>query len=319
MQENVEFAREGISAFIPLLMGASILAKLQEVLDSQTEMSKTLTGHTERFGRIDNTLASIHAQNDAILEKMDKLQEDFLSIKNESRKTAEVLIRLSIKLDKLEDSISEDEFDEFYALAEYNYNCWEDLDQLTKKFIPLSEFLYSKLQKYKNPDYSPVIIELCRALENEFLIKIFAKFTNYILKKYPGQKVFVFLRKDLENPYIANRVKVFADAIKKASRSKSGKVVFTLGQMNIIVSLMKEPNLVAQSQLLKEFDVFLDKETAKERLLKKSYTEQISEIVKDYRNPSAHSEYMTLDKATKCKEFMPDRMDYLINCVRIAN
>ena len=322
MQENIElaeFAREEIHTVVPTLMGKSILACLQKVLDNQEIISTTLAGHTARFGKIENTLANIDANTAAILEKMDKLQEDFSSIKNESRKTTEVLLRLSIKLDKMVDSISEEEFDEFYALAEHIYIYWENLDTLTKKFIPLSEFLFSNLQKYKNPDYSPVIIELCRAIENEFLTKIFAKFTNHIIKKYPGQKLFDFLNRDLSNRYIASKVKIFADGIKRASTSKSNRAGFTLGQMNTIFSLVKESNLITQSLLLKEFDEYLNNETIKEKLLKESFTKQISDLVKDYRNPSAHPEYMSLKKAQECKEFMPDRIEYLMECVRTTN
>ncbi len=309
MQENVEFAREGVHEVLPNLTKESILECLQKMSD---KMDK-------RFDKIDNNIARIDSKVDAILEIMDKLLEEFSSIKNESRKTTEVLLRLSIKLDKMVESIGEDELDEFYALAEHIYICWEDLDTLTKKFIPLSEYLYSNLQKCKNPDYSPVIIELCRALENEFLTKIFAKFTNYIIKKYPGHNLFDFLKQNGPDYSITNKVKVFAGAIKRASKTENGKVDLTLGQMNTIVSLIKEPHLVERSQLLKEFDEYLDKETIKEKLLKKSYTDQISKIINDYRNPSAHPGYMTLDKARECKEFMPERMDYLMECVRIIN
>ena len=90
MQENIElaeFAREEIHTVVPTLMGKSILACLQKVLDNQEIISTTLAGHTARFGKIENTLANIDANTAAILEKMDKLQEDFSSIKNESRKT----------------------------------------------------------------------------------------------------------------------------------------------------------------------------------------------------------------------------------------
>lgn len=56
-------------------------------------------------------------------------------------------------------------------------------DRITRKFIPSEEYLYSKLQKYDKPDYSTVILELCRAIKNEFLLKIFRKYTLDLIEK----------------------------------------------------------------------------------------------------------------------------------------
>ena len=42
---------------------------------------------------------------------------------------------------------------------------------------------------------------------------------------------------------------------------------------------------------------------------------KINDIVNKYRNPSAHPEFMSIDKANECREIMPDRLDYLMECV----
>ena len=50
-------------------------------------------------------------------------------------------------------------------------------------------------------------------------------------------------------------------------------------------------------------------------LLNVQYIRKINDLVEKYRNPAAHPGFMTLDKAKKCKEIMPERLDYLMDCL----
>ena len=50
-------------------------------------------------------------------------------------------------------------------------------------------------------------------------------------------------------------------------------------------------------------------------LLNVQYIKKINDLVEKYRNPSAHPGFMTFEKAQKCKDIMPDRLDYLMECV----
>ena len=109
-------------------------------------------------------LQEINGKIDVILEKLSKLEIEFTELKNESRNLEEKLKLMTVKLSKIEDNIEAEELEDYYALSQSLYVNWEDLDQLTRRFIPMAEFLYSKLQKYDKPDYSPVILELCRAI-----------------------------------------------------------------------------------------------------------------------------------------------------------
>ena len=77
----------------------------------------------------------------------------------------------------------------------------------------------------------------------------------------------------------------------------------------------EEPQTVNDSPLLQDFKSFLDSETVVSDLLNAQYIHKINDLVEKYRNPSAHPGFMDFDKAEKCKEIMPDRMDYLMNCV----
>ena len=216
------------------------------------------------------------------------------------------------KLQKLEDSISDEDIEDYRELAKSLYTNWESLDVLTKRFIPLAEYLYSKLQKYDKADYSPVILELCRAIENEFLLKVFKKYTLDCIRR-KGNGLNSFLTTDRSNPYLTSKTGQFVKAISKAARTS--KPEYTLGQMYSILSMLKDDQLVYESPLLQDFDNYLNDNTEAAMLLDSDYIQKINDIVNKYRNPSAHPDFMSIQKANECREVMPDRIDYLMDCV----
>ena len=107
--------------------------------------------------------------------------------------------------------------------------------------------------------------------------------------------------------------KIFAKAVKKAFRTQNP--VYTLGQMNTILSLLKRADILGNSPLLQDFEAYISKEYDSGNLLSAAYLAKIIQFVKDYRNPSAHPEFMDFEKAKECKEIMPERIDYLLDCL----
>lgn len=267
-------------------------------------------GILQGLKNIQRTTEEINAKMDLVLEKLSKLETDFAELKNENRNLEEKITLMTMKLSKMESSVQSEELEDYYALSQSLYANWDELDQLTRRFIPLAEFLYSKLQKYDKPDYSPVILELCRAIENEFLLKIFRKYTLDLIER-KGSGLYQFFAIDNATTY--TKTAQFVKAVTKAAKTK--KPEYTLGQMNTILSIMKEDDLVKKSPLLKDFEMYLQQNTESQRLLDLKYIRKVNEIVNRYRNPSAHPEFMSLEKANECREIMPDRLDYLMNCI----
>lgn len=261
---------------------------------------------------IKETTEEINSKMDVVLEKLTKLESDFLELKNENRSLEEKIKLMTMKLSKMESNIHGEEIEDYYALAQSLYVNWEDLDQLTRRFIPLAEYLYSKLQKYDKPDYSPVILELCRAIENEFLLKIFKKYTMDLVAR-KGNSLHQFLSTDRATADLQDKTSQFVKAVFKASKTRRPE--YTLGQMNAILSIVKNDTIVQRSPLLKDFEAYLLHNTEFKMLLDANYIKQVNEIVNKFRNPSAHPEFMSAEKATECREIMPERLDYLMECV----
>ena len=261
---------------------------------------------------IQQNTSEINSKLDHVLEQLTRIENDFSELKKEQRDIEQKLTLMISKLSKLEQSVSEEDIEDYRTLAQSLYSNWDALDALTKRFIPLAEFLYSKLQKYDRPDYSPVILELCRAIENEFLLKIFSKYTLGLVRR-ESRNLNAFLFTDRSDPYLTARTGQFVKAISKAARTS--KPEYTLGQMNTILSLLNDPQTVADSPLLQDFKSYLSAHTEATSLLDSDYILKINEIVNKYRNPSAHPEFMSLQKANECREIMPERIDYLMDCV----
>ena len=274
--------------------------------DGENNQKAILNGLSE----IKQTTEEINSKMDIVLEKLNGLEREFTDLKKENRDLEQKITLMTAKLSKLD--IQGEELEDYYALSQSLYSNWDELDALTKKFIPLAEYLYSKLQKYDKPDYSPVILELCRAIENEFLLKIFRKYTLDLVGR-KGTNLDSFLATDRASFELKDKTGQFVKAVSKAARTK--KPEYTLGQMNTILSISGDSQIVAKSPLLKDFVDYLKDNTEVNDLLDSKYIKKINDIVNKYRNPSAHPEFMSLQKANECREIMPDRLDYLMECV----
>ena len=274
--------------------------------DGENNQKAILNG----LGEIKQTTEEINSKMDIVLEKLNGLEREFTDLKKENRDLEQKITLMTAKLSKLD--IQGEELEDYYALSQSLYSNWDELDALTKKFIPLAEYLYSKLQKYDKPDYSPVILELCRAIENEFLLKIFRKYTLDLVGR-KGANLDSFLATDRASFELKDKTGQFVKAVSKAASTK--KPEYTLGQMNTILSITGDSQIVAKSPLLKDFVDYLKDNTEVNDLLDSKYIKKINDIVNKYRNPSAQPEFMSLEKANECREIMPDRIDYLMECV----
>jgi hypothetical protein len=290
-----------------ILFVLDILGEIQNKVDAQ---GFTIEGISQEVEGLQNYRKRVEAKIDDIGKHLADLLISFDDLKTEMRGFDEKIILMNMKLGRIEQNIDAEDLEDYYLMSQSNFCNWDMLDELTRKFIPVAEFLFSKLQKLNGADYSPVILELCRAIENEFLLKVFKKYTLELINSQ-GRDIHRFLVEDSGN----NSTCIFAKAVKKAVRTNHPE--YTLGQMNTILSLLKRDNVLSASPLLQDFNAYITSKYNAGNLLDASYIAKISQIVNDYRNPSAHPEYMGFEKAQECKAIMPDRIDYLLDCILV--
>jgi DNA modification methylase len=167
---------------------------------------------------------------------------------------------------------------------------WEQLDKASQSFLPQAELLLENIARTSGEDYSPFILQYCRALENELLTKLFAAYTDDLHSRH--QDINRFLAKDIDDEKSGK----FAKSVQKR------KSAYTLGEMNFIMGLMKEGGqTLGSSALLQDFRSFAVRYFG-ERIVDKTYLEQIDMINRDFRCKAAHPYVLDSEVARRCRE-----------------
>ena len=168
---------------------------------------------------------------------------------------------------------------------------WDLLDKASQSFLPQAELLYDNIVQTGGKDYSPFIIQYCRALENELLTKLFAAYTEDCHTRHTGD-VASFLAIDLRN----DKTGMFAKSVLK------GQVAYTLGQMTFNMSLLKADGKTLEgSPLLQDFRGFVIRYFT-ERIVDKTYLDQIDRINQDFRTKAAHPYLLDSEVAGRCRD-----------------
>ena len=267
-----------------------------QILGADNKLIKeTVLSNATKLDKIDNKINNITSL-------IQSFMESFYSYKNETREVEEKLILMTSKIAEME-------------------------EELTKK---VSEILYSNLQNPSlqgsgNIDFSPVVIELCRAIENEFLLKIFRLYVIDFVSRYKTNEEFenfycpdkcckIQIRIGDKEKSICEITKTLATVIRSTIKYNDYIPRFTLGDMNFILDKLTINEVIENSVLMKDFKEYISKHFHEDELLTAEYMTRIAKLVNDYRNPSAHPEFVSLEIAKECKNFLPDQIDFLIEC-----
>ena len=115
---------------------------------------------------------------------------------------------------------------------------WNLLDTLTQRFLPSAEQLYDLLGKQDGADFSPFIIQYCRAFENEILTKLFCAYHDDVRRRIPD--LISFVASDLS----ATQTGKFAKSVRDDKRK------YTLGEMDWTMQLIKSDGTTLKSSRL---------------------------------------------------------------------
>jgi hypothetical protein len=168
---------------------------------------------------------------------------------------------------------------------------WDRLEEASQRFLPQAEFLMDVLPATDESDFSPFIIQYCRALENEILQKLFIAYSKDLTSRVQDKRS--FLADDLDN----KKTERFANGL------LGGIETFALGDMLWTMRLIKLPGgrNLERSRVLKDFRDFTERYFGK-RLRDAEFLDQIDLIKTDYRNKAAHPYLLDLRVAIKCRE-----------------
>jgi len=170
-------------------------------------------------------------------------------------------------------------------------NAVKDAKRLEKQsldYLISSEFLNDTIITQMVDDFSPVVLQMSRAVESELQLKIFKPFTNYIRSENPN--IVSTYSDDFRN----SNMKQFAEMI-QYNRSS-----YTLGQMHFILKVTASKEAYENSLLAQDFHDYIVENFSPD-LSKKEFLDDVAELQKKYRNKSAHVNTLSKEQATDCK------------------
>ncbi len=235
---------------------------------------------------------------DKLQSTLDNLEKNFAEIKKLPREIEEKINRLATTIDEqLTELTYEQKKLDFYINEIKNwFDYYDILEEKSQQYLPEAEYLYDSISKLENPDYSPFVLQYCRALENELLKKIFRAYIQSLIDRNINiEEEFAWDFGKKENGKL-NSDKTFklATDIHKCLNKNQDKWFFELGKMQFNLKILTGKT-ARRSPLLIDLKQFV---LAKfhDEMLTLEYLDEIV-IIRDYRNQSAHPNLIGTEQA----------------------
>lgn len=255
-----------------------------------------------RLFKIEKQLELLHQKVDTLLDMVKDLSTDFAKIKNLPREEEEKLFKLCQSIDqKMEKAILGQtmKIENYIEETKRWLDLWELLNDDSKKFLPIAELIFDELSQLTDADFSPFIVQYCRALENEILKKVFETYHKEGLKEI---NIVTLVKEDIDNPKTG----------KFAKMVKYDKITYTLGDMNFIMALLKSSgNTIKESKLLQHFKEFTLMYFEK-NILEKDFLTDLNNITSNYRNKAAHPYILDLVVALECQRLIRKNLNLFL-------
>jgi type I restriction-modification system DNA methylase subunit len=281
----------------------------QEQLESlQQTLEQVLTNQQEHT----LLLTNIESKIDDIKTVILKISHDFKDIQNLPRDIEEKILRLNKKLEEQISNLhfEQKQIDTYIKEIKNWFDYYDILESKSQKYLPEAEYIFDHISKLDNPDYSPFILQYCRALENELLSKIFRAYVQSLLDKnvvFDEKFAWDLGKKESGKPNDENTLRL-SKHIQKCLTKNTDDWFFELGSMEVNLRYLTG-RTIERSPLLQDLKEFILDRFEKE-LLNIEYLDEIKTIIKDFRNQSAHPNLMDTEKAI---EFHKQIKECLIN------
>ena len=249
--------------------------------------------------------------NDDSEMMLQELLNSIYEYKNAFRSEEETLKLMIKRLNRFE--LRSDELEVYYGVAQGKFINWEEFEGTTQKYIPIAQWLLTKLKNKKCKDYSTVVIESTSAIEYELLYKLFNHYIlNLIDRK--GKSLNKFLATDKSNIELIRINGPFARTIGKIANHKDFHM--TLEEMLRIISHLENEDIVSNSPLLQDFKCYIRDDSNRKEIATVSCVSMLDSLIKEYRLPSTTPDDFSFDKAKECLAFVDDNLDSIVDCIK---
>ena len=277
--------------------------------------SNSISAHEAQLNSMQKTLEEVLKNTTVIENKIDdirytlvELTKDFKQIKDLPREIEVKILHLNENLDrKLENLLKDQKQIDFYIKGIKRwFDFYDILEVKSQKYLPEAEYIFDQISKLENPDYSPFILQYCRALENELLKKIFRAYIQSLIDQnidIETEFAWDFGRKE-SGKYNSDNTFKLANHLKKCLSKPEEEWFFELGNMECNLRYLTGTT-VEKSPLLQDLKSFV-LNRFKQEFLNIEYLNEIDTIIKDYRNQSAHPNLIDTKKAIKFHKKMKE-------------
>jgi chaperonin cofactor prefoldin len=269
------------------------LEQLQSLQDKVDQMLTNQQKHTQK-------LTNIESKIDEIKTIILNLSNDFKEIQNLPREIEEKISRLNKKLEEQISNLhfEQKQIDTYIKEIKNWFDYYDLLETKSQKYLPEAEYIFDQISKLNNPDYSPFILQYCRAFENELLSKIFRAYVQSLIDRnidFDLQFDWDLSKKESGKPNDENTFRL-SKHIQKCLTINTGEWFFEFGTMEVNLRYLTGRTQEI-SPLLKDLKEFVLGRFEKE-ILNIEYLDEIKTIIRVYRNQSAHPNLMDIDKAS---------------------
>lgn len=237
--------------------------------------------------------------------KIESFKDDFSSLKKKDEDPDVKISQYAQKLDALKDAIGKKDFQEHMWACEADYGeAWHRLDPMTQSLIATASVLFDLMSPgFGELDFSPIVIEFCRAFENEMKGKLFDGFVKQ------EENSPLLNEKKGDGAFPSKDDKILFRAIEQDVRE--GSFFLSLGEM---VNLLKGI-LVSRGQtyLLNDLKPYLERSGwYVAGLCADEFIRESKKYTFDYRNSSAHPHILGRGVAESCQKDTKSEIDYLL-------
>lgn len=248
---------------------------------------------------IQQVLNNMNQKIDDIQNLLYEMSNDFKHLKSLPRDVEEKISRMNKKLEEqlLKLPFEQKKIHSYIEEIKKWFDFFELLEPKSQKYLPEAEYIFDHISKLENPDYSPFILQYCRALENELLSKIFRAYVQYLLNNdivFEEKFAWDLGKKVSGKPNDDNTFRL-SKHIQKCLTKNTEDWFFELGSMEVNLRYLTG-RTIERSPLLQDLKKFILDRFEKE-LLNIEYLDEIKTIIKDFRNQSAHPNLMDTEKA----------------------
>lgn len=264
------------------------------------------------------------------------LVDEFRTIKNGGRDVhdpgvvEQLLKELSDKLDKCSNAFAQDALEKAELRVKVWLTQWDSLHTLSQRFLPSAEHLFEILKAQSDADFSPFILQYCRAFENEILQKLFvayhvdvnARVDGKVARDQSGNRMSgASLREKLKSEATTGENKKKLEFVRFVERLNAKDDKYTLEDMKRFINIsMPSPNEGSnynKSDVLKDFREFVS-HYFDEYLDGTDFLTRLDTIKNEFRNESAHPYEMGRAKADRCIPLVQKALKELLDAYEQA-